>query len=74
MPLRNTEKDLGSNADTNKYFARPMVDSNKGEGFEEMWNGKFYPLFADLLEKNWEESLEESEHRMEDEKLEYKKK
>ena len=67
QPLSNTEEELGSNDDENEY--------NKEEVFAEMWNDRFYPLFTDMLEEDWEQTWDESDNKLEDKsKCEYKKK
>ena len=48
MPLSNTEEKDGSDDDANKY--------NKEEGFVDMWNDSFHPLFTDLQGEDWEQS------------------
>ena len=66
MPLSNTEENHGSCDDAHEY--------NKEEGFVDMWNDSFYPLFTDLQGEDWEQSWDESDNKMEDEnKRDYKK-
>ena len=66
MMLSNTEENHGSPDDANEY--------RKEEGFVDMQNDSFYPLFTDLQGEYWEQSWDESDNKMEDEnKREYKK-
>ena len=66
MMLSNTEENHGSPDDANEY--------RKEEGFVDMQNDSFYPLFTDLQGEYWEQSWDESDNKMEDEnKRQYKK-